>query len=1234
MGAANCCKKPDKIVIEELKYSTNDNNKFTAVDQDSYPQDTEQYRSNANVEDENAQMQAVSNKNLYEQEAGSPKIGGAYEVPINVSSPQNYEEGYESNNMGLAQQYENQNIEGRNLDQYEQENQMGYQYVENENMNININPQMAGNANAYEGNQEEQGIDYDALVNQMGNEASLKALRMGNAGLNAASASASYGIQRSQQAKFNNYNIQQNNIENAGGLDLNYLSSAQQGGIDLKSFNLREQQGGAKTTVQTSKKVEYNYIGNGGQDIDFKSFPLVEQQGGAKTTVQTSNKEEYNNVGNGGQQTTTTTTTTTTIKKQGAVNNYENLHGIKNSQVSQNEDDLNKYFQQATSKFASVNTQLNPEERENYYSKVKTQALPNKINIKQLAISAKAPPSQGLDLNNLLQQEAQTTQKSTVASVMPIKTNDDISKYFKQNIPSKQENIQPVGSVGPQDKKPSKSPEAESSQEIKITKIEIDPNEELPETLGSYNINNFKQTTTTVTKTTGNIDMKNLPEGFGLNDLKNMKQTTATTTTKTSGNVDLKDLPKVLGQNDIKNLKQGTTTITTNTIKKEGGEDFNLNDLNIDLKNYKLDMEDLPETFGSSNIMKIEQTTKTTTTTTTQKEGNINEKEINKARGPEDIKNIKQETTTTTTKTTGNIDLNDLKIDLKNYKLDMEDLPETFGSSNINNYKQTTTTTTTTTTQKKEGDVNNKESPKEVKQIITTTTNEGIIDMKDLPEVFGSFDINNFKQTTKTTTKEGQEVDLQNLPKNVDVNSLKQTTTTSTKEGLINTKGLPQVFDDKDIKNFKQTTTTTTTEGKIDMKDLPQVFGSYDINNFKQTTTTTTTKTSGNGPAIDLKDFGLEKNASLNPPTNSGNFKQTTTTTTTKTTGNGPAIDLKQFGIEQNPSTNPIIGNEDYSKYFQETSKINSEPIDLKQFGLEQNPSAMSNLEKTTKTTKTTKITTTSNNGNIDLKQFGIEQNPSVSPITGNEDYSKYFKETSQIASGPIDLKQFGLEQNSSSMSNLKQTTTTNTTKTTGNGPAIDLKQFEIEQNPSSNPITGNEDYSKYFQTTQTTTTKTTEPVDLKQFGIDVNSLASGGQQKTTKTTVVTTTGNAGGAASSDGLDLGVYGLNNTQQKTTTTTTTTKITGNTNLNNLGIPTISAGEYSYNYGLQNASANAISSSGAAQGTNKMTTTKVTKTSYVAPTTQSYSYNYNYNMPTTSSTKVTKTTYSQVAPGSGI
>ena len=52
MGSANCCKKPDEIVIEELKYvSEDDNNKINAIDKGGFPQDTERvYRSNINGE--------------------------------------------------------------------------------------------------------------------------------------------------------------------------------------------------------------------------------------------------------------------------------------------------------------------------------------------------------------------------------------------------------------------------------------------------------------------------------------------------------------------------------------------------------------------------------------------------------------------------------------------------------------------------------------------------------------------------------------------------------------------------------------------------------------------------------------------------------------------------------------------------------------------------------------------------------------------------------------------------------------------------------------------------------------------------------------------------------------------------------------------------------------------------------------------------------------------------------
>ena len=126
MGSANCCKKPDEIVIEEIA-GNNDN---------EYPEDTQQnHRSNPNEQEENVKVSATSNQNLYEQDIVSQKIGGAYEVPINVSSPQlNYiqgegEEAYEQNDIGSPEQYEQNQIEEENINQNQYE-------IEDKNINV------------------------------------------------------------------------------------------------------------------------------------------------------------------------------------------------------------------------------------------------------------------------------------------------------------------------------------------------------------------------------------------------------------------------------------------------------------------------------------------------------------------------------------------------------------------------------------------------------------------------------------------------------------------------------------------------------------------------------------------------------------------------------------------------------------------------------------------------------------------------------------------------------------------------------------------------------------------------------------------------------------------------------------------------------------------------------------------------------------------------------------------
>ena len=144
MGAANCCKKPTEIVIiEEIK--NNDEEKINPLEHDSIPQDTEFVHRDR---DDNYQ-QEVSNQNLYEQEY-SPQIGGAYEVQIKESTP-------EQNNNQINEDYANYNIQQDEI-QYQNPEDQNNNYKEelvqynliNENPNINQSPNQPGDMNQFE----------------------------------------------------------------------------------------------------------------------------------------------------------------------------------------------------------------------------------------------------------------------------------------------------------------------------------------------------------------------------------------------------------------------------------------------------------------------------------------------------------------------------------------------------------------------------------------------------------------------------------------------------------------------------------------------------------------------------------------------------------------------------------------------------------------------------------------------------------------------------------------------------------------------------------------------------------------------------------------------------------------------------------------------------------------------------------------------------------------------------
>ena len=848
MGSANCCKKPEEILIDEIK-NNGEGDKINVLDQDSYPQDTEYVlKANMNPEEEN-----ISNQKLYEQE-GSPRIDGAYEVAINESSPVQFKQ-VEISKQNDINTPVNEHIEKepQNLNQYSPEELAAYQ---NQN-------QIQRNANAYEEEIEQ--------YNQPDDTPNKKNVEENNI------------IKQNQEVQQPNIS----NISNTGAVDLAVLTSQK----SAAPINTLSQVVQAPLTNNKAINIQQN---------------MAQPEQEINNQIQVKEPEEG--------------------------------------------EDLNKYFQIPTSLAKSKTT------------------MPSNIGIN--------------DIQKLMQRN-----QGNVASVTPLEGNDDINKYFTQ-ISTTQQN------------------QNLSDKEL-LNKYF---NHAVSEEINTQNITqNLKQpqttTTTTVTKTTGNVDLRNIPTALTNSEIKKI--------------VDMKDLPNTFGSNDINNFQQKTTTTTT-TTKTTG----------------KVDLSNIPSALTNSEIKKI-----------------VEMKDLPNTFGSNDINNFHQKTTTTTTttKTTGNADLRNIPSALTNSEIkrivDMKDLPNTFGSNDIKNFNQKTTTTTTTT--QTTGNLPKALTPEEIQKIIN---------MKDLPETIGSSTMTNVKKTTVTTTT--------NVPGNNLNNSKPITTTTKTEI----TGSIPKALTQEEIQKI------------INMKDLPETIGSSSMTNVKKTIYTNTSSS----------------------PVN---------------------IDLKQFGLEQNPSMGPIT----------------SEPIDLKQFGLEPTKSAVSNIgnKQVTTVTKT-------------VQKSGV-------PLT--EDYSKYFQNIQTTNSNPIDLQQFGLENNASNISNLLQ------------GSNITFKQpgqslVSSNNNNQSTPIITN-DYNQYFKTSNTITT-------------------TGNQRGVTNSTAVNPTYN--------------YTFNTPYTKTATTTTTTKTTG--------IPVSSTTSYvTKNYTLP-----------ANYTTNKVTSTKVTKSTYGVPI-QTTGYSYSYNIPTTTTTTTT-------------
>ena len=537
MGAANCCKKPSEVVLnEEIRQLEGE--KQNGQDRDSYPQDTELVKR-----DEYAQ-QDISNQKLYEQE-GSPQIGGAYEVPINESSPDQYNqiEGYDINN-----------IENLNLNN---------QYTQEELAQYNLNNQLENKAenqnyeNLYQTGQNvqkpEESVKYEIkqsnisdISNQQQVDIATLTSQRSAAPINLIKQAVKSQIMASiPETKNEKINMQQQQPEKKEeNEDLN------------KYFQVSSQIPNALIKTKTSAPGNLNM-----DDIEKLIQQHQNQQQvkleNAQPVSPTTDNEDLNKYFK-----------SLTLANQNPVDINKLIQ--ENQVVNSNEEDLNKYFQQGVNYI--------PQQQEMTTTTTTQVQNINPADLKKVEVNVNESLPESFGSNNIqqlgLEQHPETKINTTTVTQ---KTENIDVKQAPQTLTNSQLN-------------------------------EIINMKNLPQTFGSNNINNLQQTTTTTTTATNNIDlnnlqgnltneqinkiveMKDLPDTFGSNNINKYNKTKTTIITNKTGDVNLNNLQRNLTAsqiNNIINMKNLPETIGSNNMQQTKTTELKTNEnLPIDLKQY------------------------------------------------------------------------------------------------------------------------------------------------------------------------------------------------------------------------------------------------------------------------------------------------------------------------------------------------------------------------------------------------------------------------------------------------------------------------------------------------------------------------------------------------------------------------------------------------------------------------------------------------------------------------
>ena len=894
MGSANCCKKPEEILIDEIK-NNGEGDKVNPLDQDSYPQDTEYVlKANMNPEEEN-----VPNQKLYEQE-GSPRIDGAYELAVNESSPIKYkpvESSNQNDSHTPAYQNENENqqmeIDLQNINQYSPEELAAYQNQIKLNANANVN---------------EDEIDQNNHPDDTQNE-NIK-----------------------QNKEIQNSNI--SNASNKGGVDLAVLAS-QKSAAPINSLT---------QVVQANQIIQTPLSNN--QVLNIQKNIIQQEQKQINNQIQVKEPEEGEDLNKYFQIPTSLAKSKTTIPNNINLNAMQNLIGQNQIQKKntgnvasvtplEGNDDINQYFTQLSPQMQQKENLSDQEILNRYFSHAVSEEIKpenivqNQLNLQNIVNLKDLPDTFGsANIQQVvMKQQPQTTTTTTVTKTSQNLPGNDINNNIKQKTVTT--TTKTTGNVDLRN-----IPSALTNSEIK----RIVDMKDLPSTFGSNDINNFQQkttTTTTTTKTTGNVDlsnipsaltnseikkivdMKDLPTTFGSNDINNFQQktTTTTTTTKTSGNVDLrnipsaltnseikrivdmKDLPTTFGFNDINNFNQKTTTTTT-TTQTTGSIPKALTPEEIQ---KIINMKDLPETIGSSTMTNVK---KTTVTTTTNASGN-------------NINNLKPITTTTKTETTGSIPKALTQEEIQKI-INMKDLPETIGSSTMTNVKKTTVTTTSTSPAnidlKQFGLEQNPSlgpttsEPIDLKQFgleptssavsntgnkqVTTVTktvqNSGVLPTEDYSKYFQNIQTSSSPIDLQQFGLEKNESNISNILQGSNItfkqpgqSVVSSTNNTQYKKVISSATSTPVITTTDYNQYFKtgNTITTTGNQNRINSSAAVNPAYNYTVTTPYTKTKTTTTTTKASGIPVSTTSY-VTKNYNYNIPTNYTTNKVTTTKTT------------------------------------------------------------------------------------------------------------------------------------------------------------------------------------------------------------------------------------------------------------------------------------------------------------------------------------------------------------------